>query len=325
MRNDREWPELGTPGWEETARHLHLMSQVIGKTRLALAPMTNHWWNTALYVTPRGLTTSGIAYGGRLFDVELDLLEHRTVLRVSDGSSETILTGSGTIAAYYTAYMEALARLGIEVHLYPKAVELPETIDLARDATVRHYDPDWATRFHGGLVHARAALEEFRAGFTGKASPVHFFWGSFDLAASRYSGRYAPLHPGGAPNCPDRVMQEAYSHEVASAGFFPGGIPGCPDAAFYAYAYPEPPGYAAASPKSPFARYDRTLREFILPYEAVRRSPTPEREVRTFLEATYAAAADLGHWDRHTLERRPLATRTSTPATTRISHGSLRM
>lgn len=300
-----DWPDLATPGWEATSRTLLLWFQIVGKTRLALAPMTNHWWQVAQYVSLRGLTTSPIPYGSRTFEVEFDLIAHVLNIRSIEGIHASLPLEPGSLASFHDAYFEALRSLGIEVKISPLAVEIPQTIRLDRDDTPRDYDPDWATRFFLSLLRADRLLKQFRSTFIGKCSPVHFFWGASDLAVTRFSGRRAPTHPGGIPHCPDWVTREAYSHEVSSAGFWPGS-PEVPEAAFYSYAYPEPPSFSAAplSPKA--ARYDETLREFVLPYAAVRRSSDPDRDVSSFFESTYAAAAELGRWDRESLERSAL-------------------
>jgi Family of unknown function (DUF5996) len=299
------WPKLATPGWEATCRTMHMWSQIIGKTRLALAPMVNHWWQVPLYVSARGLTTSPIPVGTSAleFEVELDLISHRLEMRGSDGTVDSFALESGTLARFYARYFAGLRRLGVDVKIYPLAVEIPETIYLDRDETFRAYDPDWAHRFFGALVQTDRLLKQFRAAFLGKASPVHFFWGSFDMAVTRFSGRPAPMHPGGTPNCPDYVMREAYSHEVSSAGFWPGDAR-LPEAAFYSYAYPVPAGFAESPVLPAAARYFEPLGLFVLPYEAVRTSSSPDRDVASFLETTYAAAADLAKWDRRAVERR---------------------
>jgi hypothetical protein len=282
-----------------------MWSQIIGKTRLELAPMINHWWQVPLYVSARGLTTSPIPVGQRgfEFEAELDFISHRLEIRGSDGSTDSFALEAGTLARFYARYFAALRRLGVEVAIHPIAVEIPEEIHLDRDDTFRPYDPDWAHRFFGALVQADRLLKVFRGDFVGKASPVHFFWGSFDLAVTRFSGRSAPTHPGGAPHCPDYVMREAYSHEVSSAGFWPGDAR-FPEAAFYSYTYPEPPGFAKATVLPSSASYEAALGEFVLPYEVVRAAPSPDREVSSFLETTYTAAADLAKWDRRAVERR---------------------
>jgi Family of unknown function (DUF5996) len=298
------WPRLDTGGWQETSRSLLLWSQILGKTRLSLSPMVNHWWQVPLYVTARGLTTTPMSFGNRVFDVELDFVDHRLVVRTSDGTVESMSLCDQPLAAFYAEYLHRLANLGISVTIHPVAVELPERVRLDQDQRLCRYDPDWANRFFRALVQADRLLKEFRGGFLGKASPVHFFWGGFDLAATRFSGRSAPPHPGGVPNVADWVMREAYAQEVCSAGFWPGDAR-FPEAAFYAYAYPEPAGFSRAVVHPTSARYETALGEFILPYAAVRRAPDPFSEVRTFLRSTYGAAADLGGWDRANLERHP--------------------
>lgn len=298
------WPDLSLPTAESTAKLMQLWTQVVGKTRLALAPMTNHWWQVVLYVSARGLTTSPIPYGDRDFEVEFDLIDHTLVIRVSDGASHVLPLASGTVARFYEQFFGALRELGIDVRVYPRAVEIPEIIELDRDQTPRQYDPVWATRFFTALCLIDGVFKRFRSSFLGKASPVHFFWGSFDLAVTRFSGRTAPLHRGGSPNCPDYVSQEAYSHEVSSAGFWPGG--GGAPPAFYSYAYPEPEGFSQAEVKPSSAFYDESLGEFLLPYAEVRKSADPAATLTRFLETTYEAAAELGGWDRRALETRPI-------------------
>jgi len=298
---DEAWPRLDVGAGSETRRTLLLWTQIVGKTRLALAPMINHWWQVPLYVSARGLTTSKIPYGDLAFDVELDLLAHQLVIRTSDGGGDMIDLCDGPLNGFYREYLDRLARLGISVRILPFAVETPEDIHFDRDAVECRYDPDWATRFFRALLQAHRLLEEFRGEFIGKTSPVHFFWGAFDLAVTRFSGRPAPPHPGGFPHVADRVMREAYSHEVSSAGFWPGDDRN--EAAFYAYAYPAPAGFAAAAVRPSAARYDSTLGEFLLPYAAVRAADDPRAEVRAFLQTTYAAAAELARWNRAELER----------------------
>jgi len=301
---DQAWPNLDGPGGRETATTLQLWSQIVGKTRLALCPMTNHWWQVALAVSARGLTTSPMPAGERTIEVEMDLVSHNLTARTNDGSVQSLPLHDGTLAAFYAQYKDALARLGITVDIWPVAVELPEAIRLDADTAPRRYDPDAANRLFRVLTQADRLFKEFRAKFVGKASPVHLFWGGFDLAVTRFSGRRAPPHPGGIPNVGDHVMREAYSHEVSSAGFWPGDAR-LPEAAFYSYAYPAPPGFEAAAVRPAAAHYDATLGEFVLPYEAARRAPDPSAEVMAFLDSTYGAAADLGRWDRGALERPP--------------------
>jgi hypothetical protein len=299
-----DWPALDYTEWQDSCATLHLLTQIVGKIRLAHAPLVNHWWQVPLYVSARGLTTSPIPIGDRIiFDLELDFIAHRLVARTSDGRSESLSLCDQSLAGFYAVYIECLRRLGISVEIRPFAVELPERVRLDRDARLCRYDPDWANRFFRALIQADRLLKQFRGGFLGKASPVHFFWGGFDLAVTRFSGRAAPPHPGGIPHVSDEVMREAYSHEVSSAGFWPGDAR-FPEAAFYAYAYPQPAGFEAAAVRPAAARFEPSLGEFVLPYAAVRSAADPSSDVLAFLESTYAAAAGLGHWDRDALERR---------------------
>jgi hypothetical protein len=301
-RSDDPWPRLDVGRGDETRKTLLLWGQILGKTRLALAPMTNHWWQVPFYVTARGLTTTPMFTGERALDVELDLIDHRLVARTSDGAVETLALAACPLAGFFAEYQRLLERLDVRVAIDPVAVEIPELVRLDSDQRVCGYDPDWANRFFRALVQADRLLKVFRGRFVGKASPVHLFWGAFDLAATRFSGRAAPTHPGGFPHVADRVMREAYSQEVSSAGFWAGDAR-FPEAAFYAYAYPAPAGFAEAAIRPAAARYEAGLGEFVLPYAAVRAAPDPAAEVLAFLESTYAAAADLGRWDRPRLER----------------------
>jgi hypothetical protein len=296
------WPALDGGGGEDTKNSLLLWGQIIGKTRLAFSPMVNHWWHVPLYVSARGLTTTPIPVGERVFDLEMDFISHQLVARASDGGIEAMSLCDQRLADFYADYLQRLGRLGIEVDLQPFTVETVERVRLDQDQRLCRYDAGWANRFFRALVQIDGVFKEFRGRFLGKASPVHFFWGGFDLAATRFSGRAAPPHPGGVPHVRDSVMREAYSHEVSSAGFWPGDAR-FPEAAFYSYAYPEPPGFAQAAVRPAAARYLPSLGEFVLPYAAVRAAPDPRAEVLAFLESTYAAAADLGRWDRAALER----------------------
>jgi hypothetical protein len=297
----RAWPPLPLDGWRDTFATLHMWSQIVGKTRLALAPPENHWWHIALYVTPRGLTTSSMPCGTHMFSADFDFLDHRLYLRTSDGATRALPLAPRTVADFYAEYLEALRSLDLQVRLRPVPVETEVAIPFAEDRQHAAYDAEAANRWWRLLAQADRVLKRFRGRFLGKASPVHFFWGSFDLAATRFSGRRAPLHPGGAPNCPDYVMTEAYSHECASCGFWPGGGP-VAEPAFYAYAYPEPAGYADRPVRPNGAGYNRDIREFILPYEAVRTAPDPDAALLDFCQSTYENAADLGRWDRAALE-----------------------
>jgi hypothetical protein len=287
--------------WRATYATLHMWSQIVGKTRLALAPMENHWWQVALYLTARGLTTSAMPYGGRSVEVQFDFIAHQLQIHVSDGSQHSFALTSMTVAEFFTQYMAALHDLGIDPAIYASPVEVVTAIPFAQDHEHATYDAHAAHQCWLIILNTQRVMKLFRGAFTGKQSPAHFFWGSFDLACTRFSGRRAPRHPGGAPHCPDWVMVEAYSHECSSCGFWPGDENAQP--AFYAYAYPEPPGYAACGVEPAAARYDSTAREFLLPYEALRAAPNPDEALLRFLQTTYAAAADLGRWDRTALDR----------------------
>jgi hypothetical protein len=297
------WPALDGAGWQETVASLKLWGQIVGKTRLALAPMTNHWWQVAFYVSARGLSSSPIPVGDRVLDVEFDFIDHKLVARTSDGGVASMPLAECMLTGFYASYFEQLRKLGVTVSIRPFAVEIPERVRLDEDRRLCHYDPDWVNRFFRVLVKADLLLKVFRGRFIGKASPVHFFWGGFDLAVTRFSGRTAPPHPGGVPNVGDWVMREAYSHEVSSAGFWPGDER-FPEAAFYAYAYPHPSGFEAGPVRPASARWEAALGEFVLPYRAVRAAPDPTAAVLDFLDSTYLAAADLAGWDRAALERR---------------------
>jgi hypothetical protein len=295
------WPALPLAPWRDTYATLHMWLQIVGKTRLALAPMENHWWQVVLYVTERGLTTTPMPWGDSTLGVDLDFVAHVLTLRRSDGASRTLPLVPQSVAQFHAHYMDALHALGVTAKMMPRPVEVETAIPFADDVVHCAYDADAAHRWWRAMAQADRVFKRFRGCFVGKQSPVHFFWGSFDLAATRFSGRPAPLHPGGAPNCPDRVMHEAYSHECSSAGFWPGG--GAVDeAAFYAYAYPEPPGYAQHAVRPTAAYYHPQAREFILPYEAVRTASDPDAILLEFLQTTYEAAAGLGHWDRAAVE-----------------------
>ena len=296
------WPALPLDAWRDTYATLHMWIQIVGKTRLALAPPVNHWWQVAQYVTSKGLTTSSIPHGHRTFEIEFDFVDHSLSVTVSDGSTGSMPLRPQAVAEFYREYMSLLGSLGVPVKIWPMPVEVESSLRFPDDRIHRSYDAEWANRVWQVLVQADRVLKSFRGRFQGKASPVHFFWGSFDLAATRFSGRSAPLHPGGAPNLGNWVMQEAYSHECSSIGFWPGGG-AIPEAVFYAYAYPEPEGFRDYPIAPAAARYDETMREFVLPYESVRTSAAPDDTLLTFAQTTYAAAADLARWDRANLER----------------------
>ncbi len=295
------WPPLPYAAWAETCTTLHLMCQIIGKVRLAQTPWLNHSWQTPLYLTARGLTTGPVPHGARTFDLELDVVDQALHLRTGEASASLALEAM-SVARFYQRVMAMLAEAGTPVAIHGAPNEMAEAIPFARDVAERAYDPAWARRFWRVLLSVDAVLKRFRTAFLGKASPTHFFWGSFDLAVTRFSGRPAPAHPGGVPHLPDAVAREAYSHEVSSAGFWPGGPAPDQEAAFYSYAYPEPAGFREATAAPTDARYDAALGEFILPYEAVRRAVDPEAALMAFLQSTYAAAADLAGWDRAALE-----------------------
>jgi len=298
------WPELPTAAWRETCATLHLWTQIIGKIRLARAPWLNHSWHVALYVTARGLTTSPIPDGVRTFQIELDFIDHLLRISTSDGATRQLALTGQSVASFYASIMATLAELGIHIAIDEMPNELPEPIRFSQDNQHASYDPDAVRRFFQILVNADRVFKQFRTAFLGKASPVHFFWGSFDLAVTRFSGRRAPRHPGGVPHLPDAVACEAYSHEVSSAGFWPGS--GAIDyPAFYSYAYPEPAGFRATRVRPDAAFFSEALGEFILPYDAVRTAPQPDQALLDFLQSTYEAAANAAKWDRDALECAP--------------------
>ena len=298
------WPALPHAAWSDTQATLHMWTQIVGKTRLALAPMENHWWQVTLYVSPRGLTTSAMPCGERSLEVEFDFVEHRLSMRTSDGASHRFALVPRSVADFYAEYLAGLRSLGVEPVLLARPVEVEIAIPFAADREHAAYDADAAHRCWQILLQTDRVAKRFRGRFVGKQSPAHFFWGGFDYAATRFSGRRAPRHPGGTPNCADRVMVEAYSHECASCGYWPGGGV-YPEAAFYAYAYPEPPGYAARAVRPAAAHYDAQAHLFILPYDALRTAADPDQMLLEFFQSTYDAAADLGGWDRAALERPP--------------------
>jgi len=296
-----KWPVLPLADWRATSATLHMWSQIVGKTRLALAPMENHWWQVALYLTARGLTTSAMPHGDESIEVQFDFLSHRLLIQKSDGTERSFPLASMTVADFFARYMDALHDLGIDPSIYASPVEVVTAIPFAQDQEHATYLAHAAQQCWLIFLNTQRVMKNFRGAFIGKQSPVHFFWGSFDLASTRFSGRQAPRHPGGAPHCPDRVMVEAYSHECSSCGFWPGDETLPP--AFYSYAYPEPQGYAAHSVEPAAAHYDTTAREFLLPYEALCAAPNPDDALVRFFQTTYEAAADLGRWDRKSLDR----------------------
>lgn len=297
-----EWPRLLVSDWAGTRETLHLWTQIVGKVRLAHAPLVNHWWQVTLYVTPRGLATSTIPGADKAFDIEFDFIDHRLKFRASDGGGRQVPLAAKPVARLYTEVMDALSELGIPTRIWPVPNEVETAIPFAEDFRHASYDPAAATLFWRQLVRVNRVMAAFRSHFAGKVSPVHFFWGAMDLACTRFSGRRAPPHPGGAPNCPQWVMREGYSHEVSSCGFWPGGGG---EGAFYAYAYPEPGGFAGYPVTPPEAFYSREHSQFLLPYEVVAGAANPDEVLTGFLETTYAAAAELGGWDRAALEIDP--------------------
>jgi hypothetical protein len=300
--DSHSWPSLPLDAWRETCAVLHLWTQIVGKIRLTQSPWVNHSWHTTLYVTARGLTTSAIPYDTRNFQIDFDFLEHQLRVQSSDGRGVSLPLEPQSVADFYRRLMQELHKLDLDVHIHQKPNEIAEAIRFDEDVQPRPYDAGYATRFWRVLQQADRVFKIFRARFVGKCSPVHFFWGAADLAVTRFSGRKAPRHPGGVPNLPDWVTREAYSHEVSSCGFWPGSGP-ISYAAFYSYAYPEPAGFAQAPLKPAEGFYSADLREFILPYDTVRQSQSPDETLLDFLQTTYEAAANLAQWDRAALER----------------------
>jgi hypothetical protein len=276
--------------------------QIVGKVRLAHSPMVNHWWQVALYVTPRGLTTSAVPYGTQAFDIEFDFIDHQLLFRSSTGATRAVALKPKSVAEFYSQTMQSLDELGFPTRIQSHANEVDPALPFDQDYQHASYDGDAANLFWRQLLAANRVLGQFRSYFIGKVSPVHFFWGAMDLACTRFSGRKAPRHPGGAPNCGDWVMVEAYSHELSSCGFWPGGGE---EGAFYAYAYPEPGGFADHPVSPAEARYRSELGEYVLPYEAVRQAADPDRMLLDFLQSTYEAAAVNAGWDRGALESDP--------------------
>jgi hypothetical protein len=295
------WPALPYEAWKDTYATLHLWTQIVGKIRLAQTPWINHSWHVTLYVTPRGLTTSPIPYGEREFQIDFDFIDHALLIQTSDGETRRLALEPRSVAEFYDALMAALAEAGIHVRIYGRPNEVANPIPFREDRAHAAYDADYAQRFWRVLLQADRVFKQFRTRFGGKVSPVHFFWGSFDHAVTRFSGRTAPPHPGGIPNLPDAVTREAYSHEVSSAGFWPGSS-GVDYPAFYSYAYPAPAGFATTPVRPEAAFFHKQLGEFILPYDAVRTSETPDAMLLEFLQTTYEAAANAAKWDRAALE-----------------------
>jgi len=295
------WPDLPYNAWKDTYETLHMWTQIVGKIRLGRMPWLNHTWQVTLYPTASGLTTGRMPYGDESFEIDFDFVAHELNVRTSRGDHGTIQLTPMPVAQFYASLMEALTELRMPVAIYRKPSEVESQLPFDEDDVHRSYDAEYVNRCWRIVCSATDVLTRFRSRFYGKASPVHFFWGGFDLAVTRFSGRIAPPHPGGVPNVPDRVTRDAYSHEVSSAGFWPGGAT-APYPFFYSYAYPEPKGFAGATVQPASARYDTTLHEFVLPYDDMRQAADPERALLAFLESTYVAAADFGAWDRGSLE-----------------------
>ncbi|MUL35449.1 DUF5996 family protein [Gloeocapsopsis dulcis] len=296
------WSSLPVAAWQDTYETLHLWTQIIGKIRLALAPKLNHWWHSTLYVTPRGLTTGCIPYDTRIFAISFDFVAHNLQIETSDGITQTITLAPRAVADFYQEVMDTLRQSGIEVRIWTMPQEVADPIPFERDRQHAAYDPQAAQKFWQILVQVNRLMTVFRSRFIGKSSPVHFFWGSFDLAVTRFSGHVAPEHPGGIPNMADWVTREAYSHEVSSCGFWFGGG-AVAEPIFYSYAYPEPEGFRDYPIQPQEAFYSADMREFILPYETVRQAKDPDAVVLAFFQSTYEAAANLTNWDRAALQR----------------------
>ncbi len=301
MNRDDQWPDLSFEKWRDTYATLHMWTQIVGKIRLAQTPWINHSWHVTLYVTARGLTTSPIPHGGSMFEINFDFVDHHLRIDSSDGGQRAIELRPRSVADFYLAVMSALTELELPVSINTMPNEIQDPIPLDRDEEHRSYDAEYANRFWRVLVQADRVFKDFGSDFCGKCSPVHFFWGSFDLAVTRFSGRAAPPHPGGIPHLPDAITREAYSQEVSSLGFWPGGGP-VPMPVFYSYAYPEPTGFAQARVRPDAASYNAQLREFILPYDAVRRGDSPDDVLLDFARSTYDAASSLARWDRAALK-----------------------
>ena len=295
------WPALPYEAWKDTYETLHLWTQIVGKIRLTQMPWLNHCWQVTLYPTARGLTTARMPWDGEHLQIDFDFVAHELVVQTSRGERRRLALAPMTVADFYRAVMAMLDAVSMPVRIYRRPCEIEQPVPFDQDVEHRSYDAEYAHRCWRAISSAAEVFARFRSRFYGKASPVHFFWGAFDLAVTRFSGRRAPTHPGGVPNLSDRVTRDAYSHEVSSCGFWPGGAV-APYPLFYSYAYPEPEGFARAPAGPAEARYDTTLREFILPYDAMRESGAPEEKLLAFLQSTYEAAADLGRWDRKALD-----------------------
>lgn len=297
------WPALPFAEWEQTAETLQLWTQIVGKVRLASTPWLNHSWHVTLYPTARGLTTSPIAHGAHAFEIRFDFIDHHLCILKSDGRQRKLALQPQTVAEFYRALIAALAALELPTQINMLPNETAEPIRFDEDGTDRSYEPEYANRFWRALLQSHRVFQKFRSAFIGKCSPVHFFWGSFDLAVTRFSGRTAPAHPGGVPHLPNAVAQEAYSHEVSSLGFWPGSF-AMPEPIFYSYAYPSPVGFAGAKVEPSAACWNPSLKEFVLPYEVVRTARNGDDLLLAFAQSTYEAAARLASWDRDALEHR---------------------
>lgn len=296
-----DWPDLPFEAWSDTAATLHMWTQIVGKVRLVQTPWVNHSWHVPLYVTARGLSTSPIPHGGTTFEIDFDFLDHQLVIQKIDGNRRVLPLEPVSVRDFYFAVVSNLRALDLDVDIYRIPSEVTDAISFDRDIEHHHYDREYANRFWRALVQIDRVFKEFRSHFIGKCSPVHFFWGSFDMAVTRFSGREAPPHPGGVPNFPDWIAREAYSHEVSSAGFWPGAGIGYP--AFYSYAYPAPDGFSKAKVRPTTAFWSNELSEFVLAYEQVRTAQSPDDVLLDFLQSTYEAAANAARWDRAALER----------------------
>jgi hypothetical protein len=297
------WPALPFAEWKDTAITLHMWTQIVGKIRLTLTPWTNHSWHVTLYVTSRGLTTSPIPHGVCTFEIQFDFIDHQLLVDKSDGARRKLELKPQSVAEFYRTLMRTLKDLDLPVTINTTPNEIENPIPLDRDEEHHFYDREYANRFWRVLVQSDRVFKEFRSRFCGKCSPVHFFWGSFDLAVTRFSGRPAPPHPGGVPHLPDAITREAYSQEVSSLGFWPGNA-AMPIPIFYSYAYPEPPGFAGAKVQPREVYYESKLREYILPYDAVRTAEKPDEVLLDFAQSAYDAASKLGKWDRDALEEK---------------------
>jgi hypothetical protein len=302
MSRTPQWPDLPYAAWRGTCDSLQLWTQIAGKVVLKLTPLVNHWWNVTFHVTARGMARRAIPYQGRVFDIVFDFIDHRLDIETSDGRSESLPLRPMTVADFYSAFMERLRRLDIDVHIWTMPCEIENCVPFDQDRAHAHYDREYVERFHHALIQSARVMNEFRSRFLGKVSPVHFFWGSFDLAVTRFSGRTAPPPKGHTSNVADWAMAEAYSHECSSCGFWPGNG-GFGQAAFYVYAYPEPQGYGDTQLSLSEGAYNKDAGQFILPYDAVRLARDPAALLLGFLRETYEAAAHLANWDRKSLER----------------------